>query len=450
MTRAALPVLVAHAGLVATWNLAARPAVTLIWLALGFGALAWAVRRIERADRPMRSMRSMVTPFLVVAALLRVVALPLSPTLSDDIYRYVWDGRVIGAGENPYLLAPDAAELESLRDDLWQSLPHRQVETVYPPLALSVFSIAAGLPAPVYALKALLAGVDLVTCWLLLLLCRRLAVPRTRALWYLWSPLPVLEIAGMGHVDALGVCAVTATVLLLVSRPPQALAAAATAAAAILAKLVPLIALPAWARASGRPWLFVAAALGLVAAALAPVGLAASGVPPGYVTFGVSWEFNGPLYEPLWRLVDRLEVDELVTSVLDRLKLRSGDHDFWNRFYPFNYPRLLAKLALAAAGGVALVVVWWRRRHPVEQTGLVFAVLILFSSTVYPWYLLWVLPWAALCRQPAWLALSATILVSYWPQFGGGDLMPWAYLAVWAPFFLVSLRYPRWRLAPTD
>ena len=447
MARAALPVLVAHAGLVVTWDLAARPAATLIWLALGFGALAWSVRRLERADLPTGSM---VVPFLVVAALLRVVALPLPPTLSDDIYRYVWDGRVIGAGENPYLLAPDAAELEPLRDDLWGRLPHREVETVYPPLALTVFSIATAFPAPVYVLKTLLAGVDLITCWFLLLLCRRVGVPPSRSLWYLWSPLPVLELAGMGHVDALGICAVVATVLLLVSRPRRALGAAATAAAAVLAKLVPLIALPVWARASGRPWSFAAVALGLVVAALAPVGLAASGVPPGYVTFGVSWEFNGPLYEPLWRLLDRLEASEVVAAALDRQKLRSGEHALWNRFYPFNYPQLLAKLALAVAAAATLVAVWWRRRHPVEQTGLVFAVLFFFSSTVYPWYLLWVLPWAALCRQPAWLALSATILVSYWPQFGGGNLMPWAYLAVWAPFFLLLLRYPRWRLAPID
>ena len=72
----------------------------------------------------------------LVAALLRVIALPLPPTLSDDIYRYVWDGKVIGAGLNPYLLAPQAADLEPLRDELWDRLPHREVETVYPPVAL--------------------------------------------------------------------------------------------------------------------------------------------------------------------------------------------------------------------------------------------------------------------------------------------------------------------------
>ena len=139
-----------------------------------------------------------------------------------------------------------------------------------------------------------------------------------------------------------------------------------------------------------------------------------------------------------------------MAATLDRLKVRTGRHELWNRFYPLNYPQLLAKLALAAAGAAVLIAVWWRRRGAVEQTGLVFATLILFSATVYPWYVLWLLPWAALCRQPAWLALSATVLVSYWPQFGGGELVPWAYLMIWAPFLLLLLRFPAWRLARID
>jgi hypothetical protein len=372
--------------------------------------------------------------------------LPLPPTLSDDALRYLWDGKVAGAGLNPYLLAPDAPELAPLRDADWQRLPHRHVPTVYPPLAMAVFSIAARLPASLLALKVLLTAADLATCVLLLWLARRRRVPRRRVIWYAWNPLVVLEVAGMGHVDALGVTAVAATVCLVTVRPRRVAAAATTAAAAVLAKLVPVLALPAFARRSGRPVLFLLLSAILVGLACAPVIVATGGVPQGLVTYGVSWEFNGPLWEPLWRLLDRVELSAAVERLLDEVKQRTGEHVFWNRFYPFNYPQLLAKLLLAP-GLLAVVVLAWRRTDPVIAAGILFGGLPLFSATVYPWYLLWVLPWAALCRQPAWLTLAFLAPLSYLPQVTDLPLMPWVFAAIWLPFAALLIARPRWSTA---
>ncbi|MDH3745294.1 MAG: hypothetical protein OES47_09350, partial [Acidobacteriota bacterium] len=116
---AAAPLFVAQAGLLATFDLASHPHATIAWLAVGFLGLAWAAARI--ADR----QRTGSAAILIVAAALRLMALPLPASLSDDIFRYIWDGRVAGAGSNPYLLAPEDAELEPLRDDLYERLPHR-------------------------------------------------------------------------------------------------------------------------------------------------------------------------------------------------------------------------------------------------------------------------------------------------------------------------------------
>ena len=436
----ALPLVVAHVGLLATWDLAARPVVMLAWLGAGALGLVYASRRLARGAAPGAA------GVLLVAVVLRVLLLPLPPTLSEDSLRYLWDGKVAGAGSNPYLLEPDAPELEPLRDADWQRLPHRHVPTVYPPLAVAVFSIAARLPAPLLALKALLTAADLAACALLVSLARRRGLPRHRVVWYAWNPLVGLEVAGMGHVDALGVAAVVATVWLLATRPRRPAGAATTAAAAVLAKLVPLLALPAFARQSGRPWLFVLLCGGLVAVATLPVVVATGGVPPGLVAYGVQWEFNGPLWEPLWRLLDRLGSTAAVESVLDAIKQASGAHDFWNRFYPLNYPELLAKLLLAPGLG-AVVLFAWRRRDPVASAGILFGCLPLFSATVYPWYLLWALPWAALCRQPAWLALAALAPLSYIPQVTDVPLMPWVYLAIWLPFAALLVARPRWSTA---
>ncbi len=431
----ALPLLTAHLGLLCLVDLSQRPAATLALLGLAFASLMVAARRPERLTGP---------GIVLVAALLRLLLLPLPPSLSEDTLRYVWDGRVAAAGHNPYRLAPEAEDLRPLRDGLWLRLPHRQVPTVYPPLAVALFSIAARLPWPVLGLKALLCLADLAGCLLLGRLAGRLGLPLARIVWYAWNPLVVLEVAGMGHVDALAVPAVVAAVGLLLPAPKPRPAAAATAAAAgILAKLVPLAALPMWARQSGAAGRFLTVALGLAAVAVAPVVAATGGVPPGLLTYGISWEFNGPLFEPLWRLLDAAGLDRLVKLGLDQVKEWSGAHGFWNRFYPYVYPQLLAKLALGA-GMAAAVARSWRRRDPVAGTGWLVGTLLLFSATVYPWYLLWVLPWAALCRQVAWLGLSGLVLLSYLPQALDLPLYPWFFLAIWGPFLGLLARFPRW------
>ncbi len=403
-------------------------------LIIAFAFYARAAKRLE--------LVAAAPTILFVAVVLRVLLLPLSPTLSDDTLRYAWDGKVVRAGLNPYLLAPEAPELEPLRDELWERMPHRQVETVYPPLALALFSTASLLPRPLLSVKILLVLVELVGCWLLIRLARRLELPAGRAIWYCWNPLVCLEVAGMGHVDAMVVTASVAAVYFLVgTRQWPSLAAAA---AGVLSKFVPLVALPMWARQSGRPVAYLAIALGLVSLCMLPVAVAAAGVPPGLVTYGVSWEFNGPIYEPLWRFLRWVTLDDVVKSGLDTLKQLTGRHDFWNRFYPYVYPQLLAKLLLAGAFGIFFAFSL-SKRHPVLGSGFLFGGLVLCAATVYPWYLLWVLPWAALARHRAWLALSALMPLSYLPQLMDVPLYPWFYLAVWAPFFCL-LAFSRWTI----
>jgi len=430
-----VPIL-AHAGLLLTWDLAAHLGIALSWLALAFVGVILGCRRLSTVKAGGGAL------ILMVAVVVRLLMLPLPSTLSDDIQRYLWDGKVAASGLDPYRYEPNAPEVRELRDEPWERLPHRQVPTVYPPLALAVFSASTHLPMSAFALKALLTLFDLATCWLLLVLARMVGLPTSRVAWYAWNPLVSLEVAGMGHVDALGVACMVLLVVCLSRRPRWAIGAALAAAGGVLAKLVPLVGFPIWARQSGRPVLFLSIAGGVTLMALAPVVVSSGGVPVGLVTFGVSWEFNGPLYEPLWRLIDRLEIPSAASGLLDSLKIRTGEHDFWNQLYPFNYPQLWARLilgiALLAALGVAVV-----RQLPLVGMLWIFGSIVLFSATVYPWYFLWILPWAALAGNRAWLVASATVILSYIPQFTQVALLPWIYLAVWAPPLLVWTRL-RW------
>lgn len=433
----ALPLVAVNVALLLVSDLAHHLVLVLALLAPAFLWLGWTVRLLPSSPG---SAQRVTHAILAGALLLRIPLLPLPLTLSDDALRYLWDGKVAAAGFNPYALSPDAEELTPLRDEAWQHFPHRQLPTVYPPLSIAAFSIAARLPNPILAWKALVTAADLLACGLLLALARRLGLPPERTLWYAWNPLVALEVAGMGHVDVLGVAAALAAVLWLTgpARDRSWPAAAAWSAAGALAKLAPVAAMPMWGRQSGRPARFLGAALALLAAAGVPVVAATGGVPTGFSAYALTWEFNGPLFEPLWRLLRAAGAAPRLAHLLDQAKEATGWYTAWNPVYPYLYPQLLAKLVLGA-GMVAAMVISLRWREAAAGTGWLFGALLLLSATVYPWYLLWVLPWAALYRHTAWLALSGLILLSYLPRSTGLPLVPWVYLAIWVPFGLLLL-----------
>jgi hypothetical protein len=494
---ALLPLLAVNVALSIASDLAHHLVLALALLGPAFVWLVWIARRLE-SPSPHTSARDLSRAIFAGAFLLRLPLLPLPLTLSDDALRYLWDGKVAAAGGNPYALAPAAQELTPLRDEAWRHLPHRQVQTVYPPLSVAAFSIAARLPNPTLAWKATAFAADLAGCALLLALARRLGLPPARTVWYAWNPLVAIELSGMAHVDALGVAACLATVLCLAApaRTRSWAAAGALGATGVLAKLAPAAALPMWSRQSGHPARMLAVAGGLLAAAALPVAAATGGVPPGLVTYAVSWEFNGPLFEPLWRLLDAAGAAPWLARLLDAAKRLSGEYTLWNPLYHYLYPQLLAK-ALLGLGLLAVVTAsvvragrgaggqgqgraagagegearggaagqsWGEgggQGRPLGQealgpapgarlaadTGWLFGAMLLLSATVYPWYVIWVLPWAALCRHTAWRALSGLILLSYLSQRAGVPLMPWVFSAIWVPFWALLAAERGWSSA---
>ena len=88
---------------------------------------------------------------------------------------------------------------------------------------------------------------------------------------------------------------------------------------------------------------------GLTLIALLPVVAATGGIPPGLVTYGLSWEFNGPVYEPLHRLLDRAGAAPWIAARLEANEAATRDWYRWDRVYPYLYPQLLAKVLLAGS-----------------------------------------------------------------------------------------------------
>ena len=196
----------------------------------------------QRKEFPANTLLIIV----IGGALFRSILVPLDPPrLSTDIYRYIWDGRLQGAGINPYLYVPVDPRLAGLRDHaIYPNINRREyAHTIYPPVAQIFFSIVVRVTQSIPGFKGVLVLLDLVTMGLVAATLRAIGQPAERVIVYAWHPLPIFEFSGAGHIDALMICFIALT---LFARAHQKFGIAGFAlGAATLVKFFPVILLPA-------------------------------------------------------------------------------------------------------------------------------------------------------------------------------------------------------------
>jgi hypothetical protein len=354
--------------------------------------------------------------FVVVAALaLRVAVLGTPPTLSDDLYRYAWEGRVLAHGADPYAHAPADPALAGLRDrEIQPRVNHPELRAIYPPLAELGFALVARVRDSLLAQKLWVLLHDLALCALLAWWC---AARGTRAehasgsawdaLVYAWNPLAVAEYAGSGHFDPTGMLWLVLALALAERRGPRAnhastpashgsaAGSAASLVAAVGVKLVALAALPFLARAwSVR--VRVACTLAIAALLAAYVALA-RGPGSGLEAFATRWRHNDSLFA-------------LVAA-------GAGDR--------------VARVVVAGAMLALIAWVFHRRVAALDATRLCLRAGLLLSPVLHPWYLGWALALEPLGPSAAWLALSCTVLLGYGsfaPPAAGGAYHPGAWI----------------------
>ena len=365
-----------------------------IVIALLQGAV-WAVAALA----VMRGVggRPALVVILATAILLRIGALIAPVYLSDDIFRYIWDGRVQAAGINPYRYIPTDTNLAALRDEaIFPNINRNNyAPTIYPPIAQMLFFVATRLGETVTAMKLVLVAVEAIGIGALLFILLAAGAPRENILLYVWHPLPVWEIAGAGHIDA----AVVAFVALAIAAALAGRRAwsGAALAAATLVKFFPLVLAPAlWRprRSNLGDWRW-------------PAGFAAV-ILVAYLPFlGVESRVLG-----------------FLPTYFAEENLASGS-GFWaldlvGRAVPVP---VAAYLAVAATVMAALAIGALRRpADPVAgmpwATAL-GAAAVFFASPHYAWYFVWLV--ALLCVAPWWPAFwpTLTAVLLYWPAETG-------------------------------
>ena len=367
--------LVAGTGLVGTCfaigripNLVESPRFFLVLFAFAFLCYVAGVWWLPAGNGP-RSLALV----LAVAIGARLALAPALPTLSTDAYRYVWDARVAHAGISPYAHAPSARELESLRDtEVFPRLNHPTWRTIYPPGAQAFFRFVYRVqPDSVLAMKLAVGLAELVGLAAVFGLLRAGGQPLSRAAIYAWNPLLLVEVWGMGHLDGLVLPAVVGAAWAAI-RERHALAGALLGAGALVklypAVLLPLLAPSAWAAALAS---FAAVMLaGYVPGLLA--GAPMLGSLPRYVA---EEYFNpGPL-----------------RSILDSPQVALG----------------------AAAAWIMVASLLWRNASLPARAVPLIGGLLLLSPNIFPWYVIWLLPFLAYAPSVPWLAFTGTVALAY-------------------------------------
>jgi alpha-1,6-mannosyltransferase len=317
--------------------------------------------------------RRLLLVCLLLGAAWRVALLASAPLVSDDVYRYVWDGRVQRFGVNPYETAPDDPAVRDLHTDLTRRIDPTSAElpTIYPPAAELFFRLVTTVHESVMAMVAAVLLCDALTIFVLW----RWLVAMGRDPWwviaYAWHPLVALEGAGAGHIDVVGTLLVVTAAYALTQR--RTFLASAALALSVAVKFLPVVLVPLlWRRVRPRDFVM---GLGVVVLLYVPFTSLVAGLPVGSLgTYAAQWRFNGPLFAILQPWLGTAGVLALATT---------------------------CGFALAAVARARLGV-----SDPAAWAWPMAAVLLLMPA-VYPWYLVWMTPF--LTTRLTWPLVAWTL-----------------------------------------
>jgi hypothetical protein len=314
---------------------------------------------------------------LALSALWHIQFLRMPPGLDDDIHRYVWDGRVQRLGYNPYIVVPSDPALASLHTSETRTLNNPEVPSPYPAGAQLFFRAVTSIHESIFALKVAFILCDFAIVFVLLDVLRCTRQGEHWVLAYAWHPLLAIEVAGSGHVDIVGVLLLLVSVVALLKR--WRAVAAMSFGLAVAVKLLPIVLLPLyWKRVRMRNAALAAIVLGLLYVPFLNHGRIPIGSLGSYVQ---RFRFNGPVFATLERVAA---------------------------------PQVVAGLAVL----VGFVTAIWMRRKSAEGSAEEFAwpmaASLFCAPVVYPWYLLWMLPFLRSTSTLPILVWTLSILPTYY------------------------------------
>jgi alpha-1,6-mannosyltransferase len=364
--------------------------------------------------------RRVIVVCLVLAGLWRIPFLLSSPGPDDDIHRYLWDGRIQRLCYNPYLLVPSDPAFRELHTPETRTLNNPDLPSPYPPGAQMFFRVVTAIHESLFSLKVAFLFCDLAIIFVLLEILHSSGQGAHWVLAYAWNPLLATDVAGSGHVDIVGV------LLLLISAAALGrrwrTVAAVAFGLAVAVKFLPIVLLPLyWKRIRIVDGIMAAAVVGLLYIPF----LSHARIPVGSLgTYLRSFRFNDPVFAAVERVVA---------------------------------PQFAVGMAVVAGFLVAL----WLRSKTTEWSPDAFAwpmaASLLCAPVVYPWYLLWLLPFVRSASTVPIMIWTVSIIPTYYvwhlrtlgrPWLVPGWIMAFEYGSVATAAAIVGFRRLKRRSAP--
>lgn len=359
---------------------------------------------VNRNSKTNYSIKKLFFIIIIFSIIFRIILISLKPTLSHDMMRFLWDGRLIFHGINPYLYTPESSELDALKDVAYFiDYEFKHTLTVYPPIAQFIFGVAYfftdGNP---FGIKLLTTIFDLMNIFVLTLLMKNVNPENLLSgiMIYAWSPILIIESTGNGHIEPIPIFFILLSLLLLVRS--RISLSSVSYSGACLSKLFPIILLPIFfihLRNFSRrkikkflAWFILTSSIVLI-----PI-LLSSGFNLLHQIF---WYSQNIIYNSsLYRIIELI--------------------------FPFhstvNIARIVTYSAFIVTGFLFL-----RKKNLMsfiefaEGCLILFGLFLLFAPAVFQWYLIWLLPFVAILginrKNIGWFYFTVAVILAYLPQF---------------------------------
>jgi alpha-1,6-mannosyltransferase len=294
---------------------------------------------------------------IITGIIFRITVIPAAPTTSPDVFRYIWEGKIVAHGVNPYQVPPGAYLLNQYHSDLWAKIGFKNMTSIYPPFAQVAFLIGYKLSGEsVWGLKVVYLICETITLIILLKLLKLKKVNPGYVILYAWLPIPVMEYFINAHIDAVGI---TFFILFLYNiEKGRNKLSAVFFALSFLVKFYPIMLFPLLIKKIGIKKLVPFTSIFLLTTLIfyAPFLTSDFAVKNSLTTYLLRWEFNG--------------------SVYNLIKMFS-DQD-------------LARIICGILLIITITIISFKYRDFVNGTFGVFLSFVIFATTIYPWYLGWI------------------------------------------------------------
>ncbi len=348
--------------------------------------------------------------FLFVSGILfRLVFLVAVPNLSQDFYRFIWDGELIKNGINPYLFTPDQilekgeiiiANMEELRNGM-SDLNARHFSN-YPPVNQLFFAFAALLGGgsifgSMVVMRLLIIFADIGIVFWGRKLLQNLNLSSHMVFWYFLNPLVIIELTGNLHFEGV-MLFFFVLALYLISKNRWAWSTPLYAAS-IMVKLVPVLFLPMFLKYFG----FKKSALFYILVGVFCLVL----LLPFYASVFID---NFSETVGLW--FSNFEFNASIYNVVKKIAVTHYEAKPWELIK--SYGSLIAKLAI----GIFLLLALLRKNNTLQAsiTSMVLALTLYYfmSSTVHPWYVVFLLGISIFTNYRFPLVWSFAVILSYY------------------------------------